>query len=373
MSDVAYKDIQKAGQTIDSTSLWHHGESRTEPLSLLSLLKESSQSNQSGELKAHQDLAPGRTTDETVRVGGQDREFAVHVPQSWDGKTALPVLYYFNGMHPDGKHEPETFTGLSDRADRQNFAVVYMRGSNPGTQTYNNGQRVFANDADESAYLNAVHNVIAGQLPLDESRQGLAGFSQGGSEAYSLAATNHWVSSVQSVEGYMTGSETPLTRPISEQNIHALRDPIIPHNGTNQVCEQANREMLEGFQIMSLSGEDYINPRATLHALECVIERNGNNIESQSRIVENYRAAIGAAGEPRVTVGNNDTTRVYTNTATGAEVRQVVLNTGTHGWAGSNDHSGDIPVIGVPNERYSASDSIAEFFMSHPLVPPSRK
>jgi poly(3-hydroxybutyrate) depolymerase len=68
------------------------------------------------------------------------------------------------------------------------FAVVYMRGSNKRNQTYNNGQKVFANNSDENAYLNAVHDMLGKQLPLDEKRQGLAGFSQGGSQAYALAA-----------------------------------------------------------------------------------------------------------------------------------------------------------------------------------------
>jgi poly(3-hydroxybutyrate) depolymerase len=316
---------------------------------------------------------PGKTTDETVMVNGDKREFAIHMPANWDGKTQLPVLYYFNGMHPDGKHEPEAFTGLSDRADRDGFAVVYMRGSNARTQTYNNGQAIFANNMDENAYLNAVQRTVAGQIPIDANHQGLAGFSQGGSEAYALAAANPWVASVQSVEGYMTGMEQPLDHPVSEQNIHALHDPIIPHNGTNQVCEQADREAQRQLDAMQLGSDGYIDIFGLLHATTCMVERNGNNIQSQSDIVNAYRQAGNLGPDSKIAVNTTTTTpdqvtRNYLNPTNGTEVRQVVLARGTHGWAGSTDHSGDIAIIGQPNTTFNASDAVSDFFLHHALV-----
>jgi len=341
-----------------------------QPLSLLSITAEKSTPGSTPAATDNQStvtLTPGATTVENVSVNGDNRQFAVHLPKGWDGKSPLPVLYYFNGMRPDGKPEPESFTGLSDRSDKDSFAVVYMRGSNEGNQTYNNGQKVFANDKDENAYLNKVHDTLSAQLPLDQSRQGLAGFSQGGNEVYALAPGNKWVASVQSVEGYMTGMEAPLNHPVSEQNIHALHDPIIPENGTGQVCAQADREAQAVIDAARYNGEGYIDFKGLLHGVTCDIERDHNNIEPQRTIVSTYRGADGAkAGQTTMTPDLS--IYDFKNLANGTEVRQVTLNQGTHAWAGSTDHSGDIPIIGQPNEKFSASDAIAQFFLNHPLA-----
>src|ERR1700722_8510346 len=153
-----YGDSQpyRPGQTPNDTT------APGDRISLLSIVGEKS--------SAPSGLVPGVTSEHTISVGGDQRSYAVHLPKNWDGKSPLPVMYYFNGMRSDGTHEPESFTGLSEEADKMGFAVVYMRGSNEKTQTYNNGQKVFANSDDENAYLNAVHQTLGQQLPLDDKR-----------------------------------------------------------------------------------------------------------------------------------------------------------------------------------------------------------
>jgi poly(3-hydroxybutyrate) depolymerase len=335
-----------------------------EGMSLLSLV---SDHGGPGSQRTGQPLAPGSTSEHQVNVGSEKRNFGLHIPKNWDGKSPLPVLYYFNGLRPDGKPEPETFTGLSERADKMGFALVYMRASNQRTQTFNNGQKIFANSKDESAYLNAVHTVLGETLPLDNKRQGTAGFSLGGNEAYSLAASNAWIASAQSVEGYMSGYEPPLNHPVSEQNIHALHDPIIPQNGTEQVCAQADREAQAVLDSMQYGGEGYIDPVGTLHAVTCMIEKDGNMIQPQRYIVDTFRRADGISTPPQIFKTPDFTIYNSRNPSTGVEVRQVTLAEGTHGWAGSADHSGDMAIIGQPNEKFSASDAIARFFLEHPL------
>jgi poly(3-hydroxybutyrate) depolymerase len=339
-----------------------------EPISLLSIVNEKRPSGAPSNDKGAAPVVPGTTTDQTVNVGADARQFALHVPKNWDGKSPLPVLYYFNGMRPDGKPEPESFTGLSDRADAMGFALAYMRGSNEKTQTYNNGQAIFANSKDENAYLNAVRQAIGKEIPVDEKRQGLAGFSLGGSEAYALAATNSWVSSVQSVEGYMTGYEQPLNHPVSEQNIHALHDPIIPENGTEQVCAQADREAQAVIDAAQYGGDGYIDLLGMFHSVTCETEKSGNNIEAQRSIVDTYKKADGIDAAGNVLKTSGMSIYDFHNPINGAEVRQVTLAKGTHAWAGSSDHSGDIPIIGQPNEEFSASDAIAKFLLEHPLI-----
>jgi len=324
-----------------------------------------------------------------VDVDGQKRTAEVHVPQGWDGKSALPTLYYFKALKP-GAPEPESFTGLSQAADKAGVAVVYLHGEGL-LNSYNNGQRDFGRSwwsaltgtkdgPDENKYLNAVHDKLSTRLPLDASRQGLTGFSHGGSEAYALASQNNWVSSVQSDEGYMTGYEKPLNRPMSQQTIHALHDPVIPYGGTEQVGRIADKEAENDMEMSKYSGEPFIDLKFLFHYLEYNHEKNGNMIQDQKYIVDAYNRAnglvdpkTGKAGDPAVTQRGDITTRSWVNTANGAETRQVILGTGTHGWAGSIDHRGDIAVIGIPNETFNASEAMLDFLKKHPLIDVSAK
>ncbi len=188
---------------------------------------------------------------------------------------------------------------------------------------------------------------------------------------------NNWISSVQSVEGYMTGYEQPLTRPISEQNIHAVHDSIIPYGGTDQVCRQADKEAENDIQAMQLGGEPFINPVSLLHYWECSHERDGAMIQPQQFIVDAYNRANGLmdpkTGQPlapKLSTDGDITTKSWVNPNTGAETRIVALSTGTHGWAGSTDHTGDVHFhnLGVPNATLDASDAVLKFLVDHPLV-----
>ncbi len=313
-------------------------------------------------------FAPGSTTEVPIKVDGQDRSVAVHVPKGWDGKTQLPVLYYLNGLHP-GSNEPESFTGLSNSADKGNYIVAYLRGTGRGN-TYNNGQSIWNDNANENDYLNKIHDTLGKDFPIDPTRQGLAGFSQGGSESYDLTAKNNWISSVQSVEGFMTGHEQPITRPVAEQSIHAIHDPIVPYGGTPQVDNIANKEAEQNLDLNKYSPEPIVDLKFMFHAFEGWMEHGSNYIEPQQHIIDSYNKANGITTGPQVTKGNQVTTSTYHSTKYGTDVSQVALNRGTHGWAGSTDHSGDIHFLnlGVPSEDYSASDSISKFFLEHPLV-----
>src|ERR1700677_2887541 len=112
---------------------------------------------------------------------------------------------------------------------------------------------------------------------------------------------------------------------------------------------------------MRYGGEGYIDLKGTAHAAICEIEKNGNYIEAQRYTVDMYKKAAGITGNGTVEKNPDYTIYDNKNAATGAEVKQVTLNDGTHGWAGSSDHTGDMKIIGIPNEKFSASDAIGQF------------
>lgn len=296
---------------------------------------------------------PGTSRDFTINVDGHQRSYSVHTPKDWDGKSKLPVLYYFNGMNPNHQ-ESESFTGLNQVADKNHCLVVYMHGTG-SLHAYNNGQHLFQISGatqNENDYLNAVHNQLQKELPVDSSRQGLAGFSQGGNEAYVLTAQNKWVSSVQTVESYFSGLEGPLKRSVSEQSIHAVNDPIVPIDGSNT----------------SITGKNVES--TALSVIDKVAAAVDHDVMlPSSAITQAYLNADHINGRAVVSHSGDGVISDYTNPQTHAEVTSVVLTNpyATHGWAGSTDHSGDIKDIGMPDKDFNASNAVIDFFLKHPL------
>lgn len=340
----------------------------------------------------------GSTEDRTIRLNdGETRQYSVHTPANWDGHTPLPVMYFLNGVSPGDPDDK--FTGLRQEADKDGFMLVDLKGNGP-LHSWNNGQGVFQGDnPNENLFLNSVHDKLssdAGAMhtQLDGTHQGLVGFSNGGSEVYDLASKNNWVSSVQSVEGYMTGKEAPLSRPISAQIINADHDPIVPIDGTRSVDGQAASTgaldllgpmgWLANIGIGAAQGADgaqgglldklegalggavtrNLSPEAAMLENFGIVNDKNNYIEPQAYAVQAYTSADQTGG-PVNTQQNGDSIQEYTNTTSGATVRAVRLGTGGHSWAEEADHSGDIPGISNPNTTFPATKEIGTFFMQH--------
>jgi hypothetical protein len=87
---------------------------RRSDLSLVGLSIGHKKPPEAGNRTAH--LAPmtvgadraGTTQEESMVVDGHKRDYSVHTPQGWDGKTPLPVMYFFNGISP-GDQDPKGY------------------------------------------------------------------------------------------------------------------------------------------------------------------------------------------------------------------------------------------------------------------------
>ncbi len=241
---------------------------------------------------------------------------------------------------------------------------------------------------------------------MDETRQGLVGFSQGGSEAHKLAAENDWISFTGSVEGYMTGKEQPLNRPISSLIINAKGDDVIPIGGTKSLTVPAilnaavplvgpalvGYGAIEGALATPAQTSDgffsdlWSRTKAVVTGaaggaaseladltIAPILENFGlmdgtdNYIQPQAYAIKNYVQAIEPNTPTTVTNANSDTSETFRNTTTGAEVKAIQLGSGTHGWAGSVVDKDNIPGLGEPNETVNASDEMARAFLAHPL------
>jgi polyhydroxybutyrate depolymerase len=60
----------------------------------------------------------------TTAIDGDTREYYVHVPLIYDGKTAVPVVFMFHGTSGDGE-KFYNISGWKEKAERENFIAVF--------------------------------------------------------------------------------------------------------------------------------------------------------------------------------------------------------------------------------------------------------
>lgn len=325
------------------------------------------------------DAIPGVTQKMTIDVDGKKRDVILHLPANYDASKPVPLMLVFNGVG-DGGSGMEQFTGMSKRADAQGFAVAYLDGSGVG-HGYNNHQWPFDNGADDVKYTSQVIDTLEKDLSIDKNRVGLVGFSQGGSFVhYAAGQLSDKISSVAEVEGWMSGKESKTSSPVNELSIHGRDDRIIPFDGTDGALKTS---LLKTAGLLSplggltdvvagvkhvIEGDSPLSLTPVELAAGLLQEFHNLHIESQQHTIDQYKNNDGITGKPYVYEHGNIKKTIYSNEQTGATVEQIAINHGQHAWAGSEDHRGDLPLIGIPTNELNASDEIVNFFMTHPKV-----
>src|SRR5690242_2187010 len=72
-------------------------------------------------------LGPGDHT-RTLEVDKRTRSYLVHVPKSYDGSKAVPVVLAFHGSGSNAE-QMVGFSGLNDKSEQAGFLVVYPSGT----------------------------------------------------------------------------------------------------------------------------------------------------------------------------------------------------------------------------------------------------
>lgn len=155
--------------------------------------------------------------------------YLVRPPAGWDGKTALPAVFYFHGFG-DSAATTMADAYLKPPLDAAGILLVAMDGEShswsfPGKLT---GTR------DDFAYVAQVIADVKRRFPIDPSRMLAAGFSVGGSMVWSIACRMG-----PAFSGYapMSGAYwEPMPEdcpggPVALRHIHGLADKTVPMAG----------------------------------------------------------------------------------------------------------------------------------------------
>jgi polyhydroxybutyrate depolymerase len=174
----------------------------------------------------------GNASTSAIISSGVRREYIVHVPAHYDGRTPLPLVISMHAaaMWPAAQ---ERTTGWDAVADEKGFFVAYPAGAD------GRGPRTWSVDGSP-ALMRDVHfiadmiDTIASEYAIDTRRIYADGLSNGGGMAFVLSCTMHdRIAAVGLVASAQTlrFSWCPDTRPVPVIAFHGTADPVTPYRG----------------------------------------------------------------------------------------------------------------------------------------------
>lgn len=280
----------------------------------------------------------------TLTVGGQAREYLLHVPSGRAGGGPRPLVIFLHGAGgtaawADGE------TGWSALADSEGFALALPEGlppdpdqppkfltNPPRWNDGSNGPTGVPPTADDVAFLAAVIDDAISRAGADPRRVYLSGFSNGAGMAFRAAAElADRVAAVAPVAGYCRIPDPRPTRPVPTLYLIGTADPLVP---------------LRGGEVRSPWLHRLVRRRPVADTLD------------------RWADAIGCGPVPIVESDMNGVrVEVYPGPA---EFRVVLIDGLGHHWPGGKGQMNH-RIAGPPSDKIDATAAVWEFFRRHQL------
>lgn len=179
----------------------------------------------------------------SIRVGDVSRDYLLHLPKS---SEKIPLVVALHG-YKDNPRLMEFYTGLSRKADKEKFAVVYPYGTKSTEDKYlswNGGSccgNGVVNNVEDIDFINSLTDELIKNNNIDPTRIYLVGFSNGGLLAYKIfSETPDRYKAFAVISGSIGGKvyknipEYVIPqphKPASVLVIHGMKDSRIPYYG----------------------------------------------------------------------------------------------------------------------------------------------
>jgi len=273
-----------------------------------------------------------------ITSDGREREYTLHVPPGYDGKTPMPLVVVLHGLSQDADSIAK-LSAMSEKADKEGFIVAYPNAtkwlgvSSLRAWDVDNGVQIPGTDSNDVGFVRNMVNAIKDNMAVDDKRVFAAGFSNGGMLTYKLASEmSDTFSAVAVVAGGSDGKETKPSNDVSVMAIHGSRDHVVPKDGS-----------WFGSRLVDLGVPDF---------------------QSFKDSFKHWKEFIGVEEKPDFYKDQDVFSARAVNQKTGAEVVSYVVEGGKHEWPGSARAIKTNP--NSAEARFNATDKIWDFFKSHP-------
>jgi polyhydroxybutyrate depolymerase len=279
---------------------------------------------------AQADCTPARPREPgnfsaTLTSGELEREYLLHVPTSYTGEDATPLVVNLHG-HGSNAGEQAIYSGFLVKAEEEGFIVVTPQGT--GAEPHWNFTTVEAGAPDDVAFISDLLDTLESELCIDSSRVYAAGISNGAAMSVTLACfLSNRIAAVAPVAGLFLFPGCPSVRPVSVIAFNGTDDKLVPFEGGSV-------------------GDSALQVAPVEDSLQQWAEHNGC-----------------ASGPEDERVSDHVRLRRYEDCTDGAAVELYVIEGGGHTWPGATI---DIP-LGATTHEISATDLMWAFFEAHPM------
>jgi len=286
--------------------------------------------------------ASGAEVERSVEVAGVVRTYLLHVPPGAAAGAPLPLVVVLHGAGGNARVVSRE-THFSEEADWSGFVAAYPNGSDGATASvWPAGQPLLTWNAGhccgwasqrrvgDVAFVRAMVEAIAREVPIDRRRIYAAGMSNGGMMSYRLACeASDLFAAVGVVSGALVTESCAPSEPVSVIQIHGAADSVVPLGG---------------------GPADFVAP--------------GYAFPPAASAIAFWRAADGCGATPRESrLGPGVRLSRYEHCRAGSAVDFYVLDAGKHSWPGSGRVSVILPPV---SETVAATPLLWQFFASHP-------
>jgi len=271
-----------------------------------------------------------------LRIGDEIRSYSVHIPPSYNSRRPASVVLVFHSAMMNGAMMAQ-FCGLSEKADRSGFVVVYANGTgSTPIFLYWDAGGVRGRVSDDVGYTAKLLDDLATVVNVDPKRVFATGMSNGAMMCYRLAAElSDRIASIAPIAGTMAIENCQPRRAVSVLHFHGTKDGLVLFGGPD--------------------------------------ERIPKNLKFLS-VAETVRVWVKANGCPDTpavadlqNLADDGTTvrrKWYGSGKDGSEVILYVIEGGGHTWPGRDPH---LRLLGKSTREISANDLMWEFFQKHPM------
>lgn len=299
--------------------------------------------------------------------GFDERDFILHVPKTFDGKTPLPVIFALHGG--GGRKEgfgPMTCANgdetnancLTNVANERGFVLVYPDGteSKLNLRTWGASEKksgfvcvhACEENVDDIAYLTKVMDHVGKLVPIDPKRIYFTGFSNGGEMTHRVACElADRIAAVAPVGGGNMAAVTDTcapSRPIPLLQIHGKSDPCYPFEGGGGTCP-------------AQPSGNYVS----------ILDSTIGTIDNPGWVFRNGCVPDMPQIESLPDNSSDGTTaEKQTFAQCKADTQFITVTSGGHTWPGGDQYL-DAEDIGLVSKDFSASEMIVDFFSAHTL------
>ena len=271
----------------------------------------------------------------SLKAGGRERTYLLHLPPVYDGKRSLPLVIV---LHGGGGNAPGAvqMTGFSEKADKEGFVVVYPNGSGRLKNrllTWNSGNccgYALDNNVDDVGFIRSLIDELERTRVIDPKRVYATGMSNGGMMTYRLACElSDKIAAAAPVAGALNLENCRPIRPVSMIIFHGTADEHVLYDGGEPLKRVDTHRRVD---------------KPVSSAVTFWVKQNGCSETPQREEKGNIR------------------TEIYRGGKEGMEVALYTVKGGGHAWPG-----GETYLLGAePTREISATDLMWEFFVRHP-------